>query len=195
MVLSVGAEADFQRLGTLQTGRIEIWKAYFTQVFPSRPLFGLLGTSGESYFKALTEVGQHPHNAWLYLMYIGGISFAAPMLYLTIYSTYSGWKVWRYRYNLPGDPMLYNILVMVLVAMYIQGLFNQVVYWPTYTWSFLHVVLASIFICIWRDIKSGNTQWALIDDQDFFEEDWEQDNSSEKENFEDYGTTDPSPVA
>ena len=195
VVLSIGEEADFQRLGSLDSGRLDIWKLYFTQVFPSRPLFGLLGTSGESYFKAVSEVGMHPHNAWFYLMYVGGISFAGPMLYLTMYSTYSAWKVWRYRYNLPGDPMLYNIMFMVLVAMYIQGLFNQVVYWPTYTWSFLHVVLSSIFICIWRDIKSGNTKWALIDDQDFYEDDWEQESSADEENFEDYGTTDSSPVA
>ena len=189
-LLSIGQEAEFQRLGTLQTGRIGIWKEYWTEVFPNRPLFGLLGTSGESYFKAVSEVGQHPHNAWFYLMYIGGLSFAAPMVYLTIYSTYSGWKLWKFRKYLPGDPMIYNILVMVLIAMYIQGMFNQVVYWPTYTWSFLHVVLASTFICIWRDIKDGNLQGALLEDSDFSSEDWEQEESVDDENFEDYGKND-----
>jgi hypothetical protein len=86
--------------------------------------------------------------------------------------------------------MIYNILVMVLIAMYIQGMFNQVVYWPTYTWSFLHVVLASTFICIWRDIKDGNLQGALLEDYDFSSEDWEQEESVDDENFEDYGKND-----
>ncbi len=164
-VFSLGADANLERYGSLETGRLDIWATYWKDVFPQRPLFGLFGTSGESYFKAITEVNQHPHNAWFYLMYIGGASFALPMVCLTIYSTYCGYKLWRFRKFLPGDPLLYSVLVVLLVAMYIQGLFNQVVYWPTYTWSYLHVVLASIFICIWRDVQDGNVTSALYDDE------------------------------
>ncbi|HIB51359.1 MAG TPA: hypothetical protein EYO40_08855 [Phycisphaerales bacterium] len=185
-ILSLGAEADLQRYSSLETGRLDIWGAYFTEVFPKRPLFGLLGTSGQSYFKAINEVGQHPHNAWLYLMYIGGLSFAVPMIYLTVYSTYSGWMVWKYRNVLPGDPFLYSILIMILVAMYIQGLFNQVVYWPTYAWSFLHVVFASLFICMWRDIRDGNVQGALFEDYDPYSDEVE-DDTEEFEEYQDYG--------
>jgi len=133
-------------------------------VFPKRPVTGLLFTSGESYFKAIVEVGQHPHNAWFYLMYIGGITIAGPMLFLALYSTYSGIKVWKARNYLPGDALYYSILLMVLIAMYIQGMFNQVVYWPTYTWSFLHVVIATIFICMYKELKDGSIDGILFDD-------------------------------
>jgi hypothetical protein len=72
--------------------------------------------------------------------------------------------------------------MMVLIAMYIQGLFNQVVYWPTYTWSFLHVVLASLFICIWKSIKDGGIEDGLYDDHsEFSDEEFET-----NEEFEDY---------
>ena len=113
-------------------------------------------------------------------MYVGGATFAVPMVYLTIYSLYSGWKTWLNRKNLAGNPFLYSILFMLLVAMYIQGLFNQVVYWPTYTWSFLHVVLAAFFICIWREIRDGNIEEALLDEYDPDSEYFE------LEDFEDY---------
>jgi len=183
-VFSLGAEANLERLSTLQTGRLEIWSAYWREVFPRRPIFGLLGSSGQSYFKSLNEVGMHPHNAWFYLMYIGGASIALPMVYLTIYSSMCGIKLWKVRNYLPGDPLLYSVLVMLLIAMYIQGLFNQVVYWPTYTWSYLHVVLASLFICIWVDIRDGNFEGALYNDEP--EEEMYDFDETPPEDFEDY---------
>lgn len=164
IVFSLGESADLERFGSLETGRLDIWGAYFSEVFPKRPVTGLLFTSGESYFKAIVEVGQHPHNAWFYLMYIGGITIAGPMLFLALYSTYSGIKVWKARNYLPGDALYYSILLMVLIAMYIQGMFNQVVYWPTYTWSFLHVVIATIFICMYKELKDGSIDSILFDD-------------------------------
>jgi len=183
-VFSLGAEANLERLSTLQTGRLEIWSAYWREVFPRRPIFGLLGSNGQSYFKSLNEVGFHPHNAWFYLMYIGGASIALPMVYLTIYSSMCGIKLWKVRNYLPGDPLLYSVLVMLLIAMYIQGLFNQVVYWPTYTWSYLHVVLASLFICIWVDIRDGNFEGALYNDEP--EEEMYDFDETPPEDFEDY---------
>jgi hypothetical protein len=184
-VFSLGAEADMERFGSLESARLEIWGAYLTEVFSQRPLFGLLGTSGESYFKSLAEVGQHPHNAWFYLMYLGGATFALPMVVLTVYSSYCGYMVWRVRKMLPGDPLLYSVIVVLLFAMYIQGLFNQVVYWPTYTWSYLHVVLASLFICMWQSIRDGHFDAALYDDEpsdDYYEETAVND----EEEFEDF---------
>ena len=68
--------------------------------------------------------------------------------------------------------------------MYIQGLFNQVVYWPTYTWSYLHVVLASLFICIWVDIRDGNIEGAMYDDEP--EEEMYNFDETPPEDFEDY---------
>jgi len=184
LVFSLGADADFERYGTLESGRLDIWKAYWTTVFPQRPLVGLLGTSGESYLKSLSEVGQHPHNAWFYLMYVGGAALALPMVILTVYSSYCGFMIWRVRKLLPGDPLLYSIIVVLLGAMYFQGLFNQVVYWPTYTWSYLHVVLASIFICMWKNIREGYFDTALYDDEP--SEDYYEENVVNEEEFEDF---------
>ena len=193
LIISMAENADFERLGTLESGRIEIWTAYLTEVFPKRPIFGLLGTSGESFEKSMNEVGMHPHNAWFYWMYLGGLSLAAPMLYLTVYSAYCSIKIWKIRKYLPGTPLLYSILVMLLLVMYFQGIFNQVVYWPTYTWSFLHVVLSALFICMWHDVKSGSMNEALFDDSESNE--FEEYESVEAEDFEDFDTTSQRPTS
>ena len=118
-------------------------------------------------------------------MYIGGASFALPMVILTVYSSYCGYMIWKVRRMLPGDSLLYSVLVVLLLAMYFQGLFNQVVYWPTYTWSYLHVVLASIFICVWQNIRDGYLEQSLYNDIDeYVEEDYV---DLIEENFEDFG--------
>ena len=117
-----------------------------------------------------------------------GAAFALPMVILTVYSSYCGFMIWRSRKLLPGDPLLYSIIVVLLGAMYFQGLFNQVVYWPTYTWSYLHVVLASIFICMWKNIREGYVDDALYDDEpseDYFEEN----TFNDEEEFEDFSDT------
>jgi hypothetical protein len=193
LIVSMAENVEFDRLGSLETGRLDIWSAYFMEVFPKRPIFGLLGTSGESFEKSMNEVGMHPHNAWLYWMYLGGLSLALPMLYLTIYSSYCGIRIWKLRKYLPGTPLLYSILVMLLLTMYFQGLFNQVVYWPTYTWSFLHVVLSALFICIWHDIKSGNFSEALYDDSESLE--YAEYESDAVEEFEDFDTASQRPAS
>jgi hypothetical protein len=118
-------------------------------------------------------------------MYVGGATFALPMVFLTIYSIFCGIKMWKVRQYLPGDSLLYSVLVMLLIAMYVQGLFNQVVYWPTYTWSYLHVVLASFFICVWQDIRDGNLQGALYDDESWNEYESQDQEVEEFEDFDD----------
>ena len=68
---------------------------------------------------------------------------------------------------------------MLLAAMYIQGLFNQVVYWPTYTWSFLHIILASFFISVAYDLTNEDPAWVLPDEYAFDDEEWDDDDAIE----------------
>ena len=72
-------------------------------------------------------------------------------------------------------------MFMLMIAMYVQGCFNQVVYWPTYTWSFLHVVLAGLFIAMWQDIRNGDIGWALPSTEEL-----EKEHEAELEDFEDF---------
>lgn len=184
-IMSVGAEiAPMERLASLETGRPQLWWRYITEVFSRRPLTGLLGTNGESYFRD-NVIGQHPHSAWMNMMYHSGLILFVPMFSMVVYSCYSGFKVWLNRKRLTGDSLLYSIVFLLILAMYVQGCFNQVVYWPTYTWSFLHVVMASFFICIWQEIRDGDVEHVLQSEEEI----WEAEELEELEDFTDYGAT------
>ncbi len=182
-IMSVGGEiAPMERLGTLETGRPQLWLRYITEVYSRRPLTGLFGTGGESYFRS-NIIGQHPHSAWMNMMYHGGLFLFVPLFSMVLYSVYSGLNVWRKRKQLAGDPLLYSISFLLLLAMYVQGCFNQVVFWPTYSWSFLHVVMASFFISVWQDIRDGDVHYVLKSDEEI----WASEEEQELEEFVDYG--------
>ena len=179
-VMSMAEDTSLERLGSLESQRMDLWSVYISDVFSQRPLFGLLGTTGESYFRA-NEVAQHPHSAWFNLMYHGGLILFIPMMILVCYSSFAGYQVWKNRRMLGGNTLLFSIMFMLMIAMYVQGCFNQVVYWPTYTWSFLHVVLAGLFIAMWHDIRNGDIGLALPSTEEL-EEEYE----AELEEFEDF---------
>ena len=135
-------------------------------------MFGLLGVSGEEAFKS-SAVGMHPHSAYFNMMYMGGLVYTLPMLWLLWKSLVATKQVWSSRSMLGVDPLIISILAMLLAAMYVQGLFNQVVYWPTYAWSFLHVILACFFISVAEDLKYGDPAWVLPDeDAEAYEDEW-----------------------
>lgn len=185
-VMSMSEESNLVLMDRgLTSSRTIIWPQYINDVFSQRPLFGLLGTTGESFFRA-KEVAQHPHSAWFNLMYHGGLVLFIPMMTLVGYSSFAGYKVWKNRRLFGGDTLFYSIMFMLMIAMYVQGCFNQVVYWPTYTWSFLHVVLAGLFIAMWHDIRNGDIGWALPSTIEL-EEEYE----AELEEFEDFAEEKP----
>ncbi len=184
-MMSIGGETSpMERLGSLETGRPQLWYRYITEVYTRSPLYGLLGSKGESYFRS-NIIGQHPHSAWMNIMYHGGFLLFIPQITLVIYSCYSGIRVWMNRKYLSGDPLMYSIVLLLLLAMYVQGCFNQVVYWPTYSWSFLHVAFASTFIALWSAIRDGGVENALPEDYYSEEDYWEYDDE-EVEEFTDY---------
>ena len=108
-------------------------------------------------------VGAHPHSAYFNLMYMGGLSLFVPMMILLFTSLSCAFRTWRMRNFIGADPFLISILGMLLVAMYTQGIFNQVVYWPTYTWSMVHVILSVFFISIGTDLKQQDPAWVIPD--------------------------------
>ncbi|MBM43707.1 MAG: hypothetical protein CMJ36_01650 [Phycisphaerae bacterium] len=179
-VMGMADATAVERLSDLESERIYIWEAYIRDVFAQRPLFGLLGVSGEEAFKS-SVVGMHPHSAYFNMMYMGGLVYTVPMLWLLWKSVKSTKTVWQARTMLGTDPLLISILATLLLAMYVQGLFNQVVYWPTYAWSFLHVILASFFMSVAHDLEVEDPAWVLPDEEaeydpgDWYDEDEEVD--------------------
>lgn len=173
LVVGLAEATAFERLGALETNRPQIWADYFKYSFSKRPVTGLLGVSG---FDSTGDVmvGQHPHSAYFNLMYVGGLSLFLPMMLLVIISCRSALRVWRNRHWMNLDPLLVSVLVTLLFVMYIQGLFNQVVYWPTYTWSFLHIILSCFFISLARDLAYLPVEDVIPDTEAMYEDEYEE---------------------
>ncbi len=173
-VVGLAENTAFDRFTQLESERMVIWQQYINQVYTSRPLFGLLGVNSELAFRS-SVVGAHPHSAYFNLMYMGGLSLFVPMMILLVTSLSCALRAWRMRNQMGVDPLLISLLGALLLAMYTQGIFNQVVYWPTYTWSFVHVVLAIFFITIGSELKAGEEPQHVLPDLEY--EDWEYDDA------------------
>ncbi|MEM8756850.1 MAG: O-antigen ligase family protein [Planctomycetota bacterium] len=154
-VLSKAEDTAFQRFDSLETTRVQIFFQYLQGSIAERPLLGLTGSSGQS-FLADEEADSHAHNAYLDLAYQGGIVYLIPMLAVLAYSSYCAFYTWRYRRHVHGiDPLLVSVLVVQLGMMYAHGFVNGAIYYPTYTWAFLHVFLSVLFMGLAHDIKRG----------------------------------------
>ncbi len=173
-VMGMGEDVKLERLGSLQTGRYQTAVEYLGYI-SERPLFGLLGTDGQS-FLAEDSPGRHPHNAYIEVLYLGGLSYSIPLLILVGVSLRATFVVWRRRQWSGADPLLISMLAGLMVMVYAQGFINGLMYYPTYAWAFLHVMLSLFFLGLAGDLKSGRANmlaaevgeedWSDADDED-----------------------------
>jgi hypothetical protein len=133
------------------SGRFGIWWEYM-HVFVSRPL-GLFGTSGHD--GLMDEiVGDHAHNAWVDMLYVGGGPLFIMMLVPAILAAKSILRTWRARklFVYAEDQMTIHTTASIMVAMFLQSMTNQTLYYPTYTWAFLGMVFFMFFISFREDL-------------------------------------------
>ena len=173
-VMGLGEDVKLERLGNLQTTRYQTAIEYLGYI-SERPIFGLLGTEGQS-FLAEDSPGRHPHNAYIEALYLGGLSYAIPLLIFVGMSLRAAFVVWRHRRWSGADPLLISMLASLMVMVYAQGFINGSIYYPTYAWAFLHVMLSLFFLGLAGDLKSGHANmlaaevgeedWSYADDED-----------------------------
>ncbi|MCH2149780.1 MAG: hypothetical protein MK095_10135, partial [Phycisphaerales bacterium] len=99
-------------------------------------------------------IGAHPHNVFFEMLYVGGWPYLIAMLSVIVTGLKCAWRVWkvRYMYASPAQQFMIHMLVSILIAMYLQGMSNQVIFHPTYAWSYLCVVLTVLFIALEREL-------------------------------------------
>ena len=151
VVFSLGGEASLARLGSLDTSRPQIAMEYFS-IIAERPIFGLLETMGESFLHP-ESARQHPHNAYIEILYFGGLSYGVPMALLVASTMLATYRVWRMRKFLGLDVVLVNMLVAFMAFIYAHGMVNGSIYYPTYAWSFFHVLLSILFLTLASDLR------------------------------------------
>lgn len=145
-VISRTAELfSLERLTTLETARVSQGINYIQLSVAQRPVFGLLGTRGMT-SQVDESVGTHAHNAYLDAAYVGGLSFLIPLLVLVAASLLSAAYVWRKRRLFDADPLLISTMCFLMVTIYAHGFVNQSIYYPTYTWAFVHVLFSILLV-------------------------------------------------
>ena len=82
------------------------------------------------------------------MLYLGGLTLAVPMGLLVFVSLGGAFYTWRHRHKLPTDPVLINCLAALMFALYFHGFVNGTIYYPTYTWSFVHVFMSLLFMTL-----------------------------------------------
>jgi hypothetical protein len=180
-LVSQPEEIDYERLQTLETGRVEIGIEYLRKI-AERPVFGLMGSSGMS---ALSDesIGHHPHNVYLEMLYVGGLSYFVPLMTVMGYGGLCAVRVYFRRRSFEIDPVLVATLCAFLVGMYAHGFVNGAILYPTYTWSWWHVTLSAIMIALAHDLSAAKRDPVLVTyDEEYAEsgamydpasEDWE----------------------
>ena len=174
MGLGQGQDVNLERLINLQTARYQTVIEYVRYI-SERPIFGLLGTEGQSFLQEDSPLG-HPHNAYLEVLYLGGLSYSIPLFILVGVTLRAAFVVWRHRRRSGADPLLISMLTALMVMVYAHGFVNGSIYYPTYAWAFLHVMLSLFFLGLASDLKSGHVNmlaaeageqdWSYADDDD-----------------------------
>lgn len=137
--------SKLSRLGSLESLRYDIALDYIGLII-SRPL-GLLGVRGESTLVA-SDIGHNPHNAYLQVMYVGGLPYGLPILALQLFATYAAYSLWfrRDRTFLGTNELI--LLIALQSAFLLQGLTTAALYHPTYTWALANLIFSSIAITL-----------------------------------------------
>ena len=152
------------------SGRFEIWADYL-RLFIRRPL-GLFGTGGND---GLMDdvIGNHAHNAWVDMLYVGGFPLFLMMALPAFLAGKSIWRTWRLRklWARPEDQMTIHTSASIMAAMFLQSMTNQALFYPTFTWAFLGMVFFMYFISFREDVDYMEADaWAQAEAWDAYEE-------------------------
>lgn len=151
LIGEIGTPAKFDRLGSLESARYELWREY-VDVIADRPFLGLWGTRGLLSTHEPT-LGHHPHSAYLYNAYLGGLALTLPMAWITLRSLRGSWAVWRARHRLDAEPLMLTLMGGIFVASVLHGFVNGTIYFPTYSWSWIHVSFSVFFLAMDRSLR------------------------------------------
>ncbi len=141
-VAGVSEDTSFERMDR-GLDRIEYWRAMLEEV-RQRPLSGLLFTSGLD----AIDTEENAHNAYIVVLYLGGLSLAIPLFSVQLYGCWRAVCAWWEPRRVPIDPLLTSVLVAMSLGQLAHGFVNEVIYYPTYTWAFLTVLVPCFFMSV-----------------------------------------------
>ena len=140
------------RMSNLETSRPEIWAGYL-HVIADQPLMGILESPQNGSYVA-PDVGQHPHNAYLYALYYGGIPYGLLMITVSLIALGATLHVYFRRRDVGMDTLWVTMMCTLLVVILAHGFVNFTMWYATYFWAFIHITLACTMLNWSADLQS-----------------------------------------
>ena len=134
------------------SSRIDIALDYITNVIPQRPMVGLLGTN-ELLHNLDPSVGQAPHNAYLEVLYWGGLSLGIPLFVIMCATLYAACQLVLRRKQLNISSVSIVIFSSAMVSVYLHGMFSNLIYASIDSWAFFHFLLSGLLLGMYSDLK------------------------------------------
>ena len=135
---------NWSRLNTLESRRSVIFTEYW-EVIKDRPLFGVMKSSGESYYRS-SQASSHPHNGFIMLMYLFGSSLSLPFIFLFGLTQWNAFKSWLELRRLNQN--IANSLLALSGIMIFHSMVTYNIYSPTNHLAFLYLFLSMLFFTI-----------------------------------------------
>jgi hypothetical protein len=151
-VLRYAESSDFERVRNVDD-RTSFTLAVLEEV-KDRPLWGLATADGLMTYNP----DLNAHNAYVEMIYIGGVSLAGPLFALQLWGHWSMARLWFLRRWLPFDPLLISVLAGFSLALLIHGFINDMIYYPTYTWAYLNILVACLAMSLGACATRANTR-------------------------------------
>jgi hypothetical protein len=136
---------------TTTSKRFDIAQQYLDVVM-ARPVTGLMGTRGLSVETPAIN-NKVPHNSYLRMAYLGGAVLVVPLAIAAIISLSSCFYVLKNRNRLKINHLVLSSLAALLLAVYVQGLVNDMIYLSNSVMPFMHFFISCFFIGTANDLK------------------------------------------
>lgn len=157
--IQIGDFVSLGRLQSLESARASIFLEYI-RIIMDRPFLGIFQSSGLSYFVS-QEIGSNPHNSFLRILYVGGITYAFPILAFQFVAIAASINLWVRRKRFYYDPMFPRLLVGMQFAFVFQGMLTASLYHPTFTWAFANILFSTFSVVLARSNVNHESRQSL----------------------------------
>lgn len=139
-----------------KSGRDTIALQYL-EVIAENPVTGLMGRT-VAFAMASPEVGTHAHNSYLEMLYWGGVLLGVPLLAAALYTLWASAVVVVKRKKIALAPESLVVLASAMLALYLHGVTNNMLYTSVSTWPFFHFLLSGILCALYADLRAAARQ-------------------------------------
>ncbi|MEM9347271.1 MAG: O-antigen ligase family protein [Planctomycetota bacterium] len=148
LIIQSAQSVQQTRLTNLQTARFELQYNYLKNIMKN-PLIGFgTMTAGEASDEWV--YGSHAHNSYLQSATFAGIPYTLILMTPSAIALFAGLRLWQIRRIYPDLSNRYFFASVLLLGLLLVGLTTSLLYYPTFSASFMHTWLVAWLISSWQ---------------------------------------------